>query len=62
MGELTDRERDVLRLLASGSSDREIADSLTISVRTVETHVGSILRKLDARNRSEAARIYREQG
>ena len=57
---LTRRERDVLRLLAEGLGDRDIATALTISHRTVETHVSSILRKLGVRNRSEAARRYRD--
>jgi DNA-binding NarL/FixJ family response regulator len=57
---LTARELEVLRLLADGMTDREIAASLTISTRTVETHVGSILHKLGARNRAEAARRYVE--
>ena len=41
-------------------SDREIGEALTISTRTVETHVSNILRKLDARNRAEASRRYLE--
>jgi DNA-binding NarL/FixJ family response regulator len=52
------REIEVLRLLAEGLTDRDIAETLTISPRTVETHVSSILRKLHARNRAEAARRY----
>jgi len=58
---LTRRERDVLRLLAKGLPDRDIAAALTISRRTVETHVSSILRKLVVRNRAEAARRYRDE-
>lgn len=58
---LTRRELDVLRLLADGLGDRDIAAALTISRRTVETHVGTILRKLGVRNRAEAARRYREE-
>lgn len=58
---LTARERDILRLLADGLSDRDIATALTISRRTVESHVSSILRKLDVRNRAEAARRYRDE-
>ncbi len=58
---LTHRERDVLRLLADGMGDRDIAAALTISPRTVETHVSSILHKLGVRNRAEAARRYREE-
>ncbi len=57
---LTSREVEVLGLLADGLTDREIADLLTISPRTVETHVSSVLHKLGARNRAEAARRYRE--
>jgi len=56
---LSVREKEVLRLLAEGLTDREIATSLTISPRTVETHVSSILHKLRARNRAEAAIRYR---
>jgi NarL family two-component system response regulator LiaR len=59
---LSSRELEVLRLLSRGLTDREIADALTISPRTVETHVGSLLRKLRARNRAEAARRYHESG
>ncbi len=58
---LTDREEEVLRHLADGLTDREIATVLTISPRTVGTHVSSILHKLDVRNRAEAARRYRER-
>jgi len=58
---LSPREEEILRLLADGMTDREIGEALTISTRTVETHVGNILRKLDARNRASAARRYLEQ-
>jgi len=57
---LSRRELEVLERLADGLTDREIAEALVISPRTVETHVGSILRKLGVRNRAEAARLYRE--
>ncbi len=57
---LSPREDEILRLLADGMTDREIAEALTISTRTVESHVSNILRKLDARNRPEAARRYRD--
>jgi len=56
---LSARERDVLRLVAESLTDRQIAESLGISARTVATHVGSILNKLGVRNRAEAARRYR---
>jgi non-specific serine/threonine protein kinase len=51
---LTRRELDVLRLLAEGSSNRDVAARLTISLRTVETHVERILRKLNVANRRQA--------
>lgn len=56
---LSVREREVLRLLSEGMTDREIAAGLAISPRTVESHVGSVLRKLGVRNRAEAAQRYR---
>lgn len=57
---LSSRELQVLARLADGLTDREIAQALVVSPRTVETHVGNILRKLGVRNRAEAARGYRE--
>jgi two-component system response regulator NreC len=53
---LTPRELEVLRLLAVGYSNREIADSLVISVRTVESHRARLMAKLEARTRSEIVR------
>ena len=52
---LTRREAEVLRLVAAGKTDREIAEDLFIAVRTVTTHVGNILNKVGAANRTEAA-------
>jgi DNA-binding NarL/FixJ family response regulator len=57
---LSPRENDVLAMLADGLTDREIANALTISPRTVETHVSNILHKLGVRNRAEAAQRYRQ--
>ena len=57
---LSVRERDVFALLERGLTDRQIARALTISVKTVEKHVGSILRKTGAQNRTEAASRARE--
>ena len=52
---LTDRELDVLRLLAQGTGDREIAEKLVVSERTVHFHVSNILSKLHLANRTQAA-------
>ena len=54
---LSPREAEVLTLVARGLTNREIADTLVISVRTASVHVSHILRKLDAPNRREAAAI-----
>ena len=53
---LTAREREVLRLIARGYAYKEIAKELFISVKTVETHVSSVLRKLQLSNRHELSR------
>ena len=55
--QLTEREMDVLRLIAKGQSNKEIADSLIISEKTVKTHVSNILSKLHLADRTQAA-IY----
>jgi DNA-binding NarL/FixJ family response regulator/Tfp pilus assembly protein PilF len=52
---LTRREREVVRLVARGRSNREVADALVIAVSTVERHVANILTKLDLRSRTELA-------
>ncbi len=57
---LSEREREVLSLIQRGLPDRRIAEALSISVKTVEKHVGAILRKTGARNRTEAALRGRE--
>ncbi len=59
---LTPRELEVLALLARGLPNKDIADSLYIGERTVKFHVSSILAKLDAGNRTEAARIAISRG
>ena len=59
-GNLTKRELEVLGLIARGMSNREIAQSLTISEKTVKAHVGNILSKLHLKDRTQAA-IYAYQ-
>jgi DNA-binding NarL/FixJ family response regulator len=54
-GSLTAREREVLRLIAQGLKNREIADSLSIAIKTVETHRTKIMQKLDLHNSAELA-------
>ncbi len=60
--QLTAREVEVLQLVADGLRSAEIADRLVLSRRTVDHHVSAILRKLDARTRSEAASSARSLG
>ncbi len=62
LASLSGREVEVLRLLAEGLTDRQIGEAFTISARTVETHVSSILHKLGVRNRAEAAQRFRHHG
>ena len=57
---LTAREVDVLRLVAVGLSDAEVAEQLFVSVRTVNAHLRSIYRKLDVRSRAAAGRFAQE--
>ena len=59
---LTERETDVLRLVAKGLTSRQIAQRLVLSPRTVENHVQSTLRKLQLHNRVELARYAIEHG
>ena len=54
LGELTERELEILRLLATGLSNAELAEQLFLSETTVKTHVSSILRKLHVRDRVQA--------
>lgn len=56
LDQLTTREKDVLRLIARGFAYKQVARKLNISIKTVETHVSSVLRKLQLTNRHELAR------
>ncbi|MCW2779739.1 MAG: regulatory protein LuxR [Marmoricola sp.] len=58
---LTEREREVMRLIARGYSYKEVGSELFISIKTVETHMGSVLRKLQLSSRHELTRWANER-
>ena len=60
LAELTDRERDVMRLVIEGRPNKLIADELDISVRTVEVHRARVFEKMDVRSAVELANLLRE--
>jgi DNA-binding NarL/FixJ family response regulator len=62
LAELTDREREVLALLAQGQTNRQIAEALTITPNTVKKHVDHVLQKLSVNTRSAAAAIAARAG
>ena len=62
LAELSERELEVLRQLARGRSNQEIAETLTLSIATVKTHVAAILQKLDLRDRVQAVVTAYETG
>jgi len=59
---LTDREGEILRMMAAGASNGEIAQELYITVETVKTHVGNVLSKIGARDRTQAVIAAYESG
>lgn len=58
VGRLTEREHDVLRLLAEGQTNAQIAERLSVQESTVKYHVQNIFQKLGVANRTEAAQVY----
>jgi DNA-binding NarL/FixJ family response regulator len=59
---ITPREHEILALIAAGLSTREIAEKLFVSENTVKTHSSRLLEKLNARRRTQAVQIAKEQG
>jgi ATP/maltotriose-dependent transcriptional regulator MalT len=59
---LTDRENEILKLIAGGLSNREISSSLFISESTVENHIHNIYEKLDIANRAQAVALAYQRG
>ncbi len=59
---LTEREREVLRLVSTGATNREIADVLFIGEATVKSHISNILGRLGLRDRTQAAIYARDHG
>ena len=59
---LTERELEVLSLVAKGASDKEVAEKLFVSLNTVKTHVRNILAKLRVDSRREAAKLAQSKG
>lgn len=59
---LTGREKEILRLMAEGLSNQRVSARLTVSLETVKTHVGNVLTKLDANNRTHAVVLAYEAG
>ena len=59
---LSDREIEVIRLLASGARDKEIAAQMSVTTHTVKFHLKNVYRKLGVRTRAEAVRVAGERG
>lgn len=59
---LTEREQEVLRLLAAGHSNQEIADALFLSLNTIKTHVSGLYQKMNVSRRTQAVQKAREWG
>jgi DNA-binding NarL/FixJ family response regulator len=62
LGGLTEREREVAALIAQGTTNRGLAEALSISERTVERHVANIFAKLDLGSRTQIAIVAVEEG
>ena len=60
--ELTDREREILAMIARGRTNQEIADDLVVSLKTVRNHVSNIFAKLQVADRAQAMSAARKAG
>ena len=60
--QLTDREREILKLLAEGHTTQEIADMLTVSPKTVDGHKTNLMAKLDIHNRTDLVKYALRKG
>jgi len=60
--QLTEREREVLQLVAEGRTNQEIADKLTLSIKTVQTHRAHIMEKLDVHDRTDLVKYAMRKG
>lgn len=58
LSSLSERQREVLKLLAAGESNKEISRTLNISTGTVKAHLEALFRRLDVKNRTQAALFY----
>jgi DNA-binding NarL/FixJ family response regulator len=62
MERLTSREQEIVRLVTGSATNKEIAEALVISVRTVDHHLRNIFRKLGVRSRTELAVLIAQEG
>ena len=62
LGSLSERELDILRLIATGRSNQEIADILVIAMSTVKSHINSIYGKFGTNRRTQVVAVARDQG
>jgi len=57
MGKITEREKIILKFIANGLDNKEIGENISISTHTVKAHISSIIKKLNAKNRTNAVFI-----
>jgi DNA-binding NarL/FixJ family response regulator len=62
MEKLTEKERNVLQLVTQGCENNEIAEKIFVSIHTIKAHIGSIIRKTSARNRTHLVYLAMKNG